>query len=205
MYVLATPCVVLRFDMKHSNCVSPGKTTMRQRDSHISFKDPAWLGPIFTTLKSIPGPYAHVPLDSRAASKKQLVCGNCITLDFNLQYEDQVRQSMASDRNSMHTKYAFVPFDNPALRSVGANLGMLLLLMDPATSAQDIVDNVGREFIQLMQDGHAPMFQHIYYETAGGSLTGEHREFPRGKWGRGWGGVYRAACANFYRHCMAPR
>ena len=164
---------VYSFAMSAKATLKPGKMMMQQLEPHLGFEDPAWLTPIFSVLKSLPGPYANVPLDSLPASKKQIVCANGVTVDFNLPYKDQVRMSVPEDRNSRHTSYQFTPIDSAPLRSAAGNLACLLVDMDPATTAEDLVNSVGDEFIALMQDGHAPMFKHMYYETAGGSLESE--------------------------------
>lgn len=45
--------------------------------------------------------------------------------------------------------------------------------MAPTTTGADIVRIVGEEWVALMQQGRIPMFQHLYYETAGGDLRGD--------------------------------
>lgn len=87
----------------------------------MTFKDPAWLEPIFKALKSIPTPWDDIPLDSRAATRSQLVCANGVTVDFAEAYAAQIRKSVPSDRS---LGVACIPHSCVCVRDGGWSRGL---------------------------------------------------------------------------------
>lgn len=85
-----------------------------------------------------------------------------------------MRASCPDDRNSQWTKWAFAePTDGrrEERRRLGIDIVEYLISFSVADgTAPDLAGTFGERFLALMQDNGDPMFQHVYYEPAGGRL-----------------------------------
>jgi hypothetical protein len=96
-----------------------------------------------------------------------------VTIDFSKQFDEQVQQSKPEDRNSRYTTWKFQDAKSgPERRQLGEELQHYLSTFDAAADGvPDIVEKFGARFVELMRAGSEPMFQHVYYEPAGGNLA----------------------------------
>ena len=142
---------------------------------HPLLADPGCTNAVGGALKTVNKHYP--PLGSNPESKHIVACSNQVTLDFSKPFAEQVRPSRPADRNAQITKWCFVePCDSEKRqerRQLGTDLANYLLGFDSKEDSQiDIVGQFGQRFLDLMQDGGDPMFQHVYFEPAGGRLDG---------------------------------
>ncbi len=116
------------------------------------------------------------PLGSNPGSKFTLVYSNRVTIDFTKPFDEQIRRSHPNDRNAQVTKW---PFEEPdderksERRRLASDLATYLMeFVSEREGEPDIVGEFGQRFLDLMKDEGDPMFQHVYYEPAGGKLDG---------------------------------
>ncbi len=144
---------------------------------HPLLKDLSCLNSIASLLKTINKQFDE-PLGKSDAIRKMLVFAGGTTVDFTQPFNKQVRAALASDRNNRSSPWRFrEPANeqsNVIRRQLGADLSKFLMTLQVTadTTCDDIVNEFGDRFIDLMKGGHDPMFQHFYYEPAGGILDG---------------------------------
>ena len=143
-------------------------------EPHPLLADPMCTNSVGGALKTIPK-YV-VPLGSRPESTHQLVCARGVTIDFSKPFDEQVRSSCARDRNHQQTTWRFVEPNGAKRRERRELLEGLVRYLNTFDTQKDgepdIVNEFGNRFVELMRDGGDPMFQHVYFEPAGGDLNG---------------------------------
>lgn len=141
---------------------------------HDLLADPACTNAVGAALKTICKGYP--PLGGLSACKHQLVCSNGITIDFSKPYEEQVIQSTPEHRNVQQTKWAFIaPTDakRSHRRQLATEMAEYLNHYDVEKHGQpQLAEAFGRRLVEYMADDGDAMFQHVYYEPAGGRLDG---------------------------------
>ena len=141
---------------------------------HTLLLDPATLAGISQCLKSIQTDWGNIPLGS--TSKHKLAFSNRVTLDFDKPYESQVCESSMTDRNSSISPMKYSPFTHADINYIvdGQTITQLFNAGKPGVDTEaSIMEQLTPVLIAAMHRGEIPMFQHIYYEAAGGSLDSE--------------------------------
>ena len=137
---------------------------------HTLLLDPATLSSVTQCLKTMSTIHGHIPLNT--TSRHKLAFSNRVTLDFDKPYEHQVYESSVYDRNSSISPMHYSPFPTNINYTVdGQTITQILNAAMPGTDTEaSVMERLTPILLAAMHKGEIPMFQHVYYEAAGGTL-----------------------------------
>jgi len=166
------------YRMEYSYAGGKKKAVTVQSRPHTLLLDPAMTSALKGCLETIVTPHGHIALGEAPNAKFELVFANRITLDFTQPYDAQVRVSAIQDRNCRYTSMNFEAIPH-TLNFMAGDMPVADFLNScncGQHSSEYVMERVGPPLLDMMRAGMVPMFQHIYYETAGGRLDSENPE-----------------------------